>query len=92
MATLKKAPSVSGRERKRSPRAMERAIRSTDEKVRAAIHSALRKAGVNGVTLHAVHYAIDPSAMTMSGCANCDLTTNDCVLSPEGYVCIPRSH
>jgi hypothetical protein len=90
MAALKKAPSVSGRARKTSPRAMEKAIRSTDDKVRAAVHSALRKAGVNGVTLHAVHYAVDPSAMTMSGCANCDLAKNDCVLTPEGWVCIPR--
>jgi hypothetical protein len=90
MTTRKKAPSGSSRARKRSPRAMEKAVRSTDEKVRAAVHSVLRKAGVNGVTLHAVHYAIDPSAMTMSGCANCDLATNDCVLTPQGWVCIPR--
>jgi hypothetical protein len=28
--------------------------------------------------------------MTMGGCANCDLTKNDCVLTPEGWVCVPR--
>jgi hypothetical protein len=65
-------------------------VRSTDEKVRAAVHSVLRKAGLHGVTLHAVHYAVDPSAMTMSGCENCDLATNNCVLTPKGFVCIPR--
>jgi hypothetical protein len=84
MATRKKATSGLAPGRKRSSRAMENAVRSTDEKVRAAVHGVLRKAGLHGVTLHAVHYAIDPSAMTMPGCANCDLAKNDCVLTPEG--------
>ena len=91
MATRKKATSGLVQGRKRSPRAVQMAVRSTDEKVRAAVHGVLRKAGLHGVTLHAVHYAIDPSAMTMEGCANCDLSKNDCVLTPDGWVCVPRA-
>ncbi len=91
MATRKKATAGPAQRRKRSPRAIEKAVRSTDEKVRAAVHGVLRKAGLHGVTLHAVHYAVDSSAMTAGGCADCDLATNDCVLTPNGWVCVPRA-
>lgn len=90
MATRKKAPAKSARPRKRSPRSIEKAIRTTETKVHAAVHAVLRKAGLPGVKVHSIHYAVDPNVMTASGCQNCDLATHTCVQSPNGWVCVPN--
>lgn len=70
---------------------MEKAIRATDAKVRAAVHAVLRKAGLTGVKVHSVNFLIDRDAMTGPGCADCDLATHHCVLTPDGWVCLPGS-
>ncbi len=91
MTTRKKASSAPLGSRKRSPRSMEKAIRDTDAKVHAAVHAVLRKAGLTGVKVHSVNFLIDRDAMTAPGCADCDLATHHCVLTPKGYVCLPGS-
>ena len=91
MVTRKKASSVTLGTRKRSPRSMEKAIRATDAKVHAAVHAVLRKVGLPGVKVHSIHFSVDRDAMTGPGCANCDLVTHHCVLTPNGYVCLPGS-
>lgn len=91
MASRKKVSSISVGTRKRSPRSMEKAIRATDAKVHAAVHAVLRKAGLPGVKVHSVHFLVDRDVMTGPGCVDCDLATHHCVLTPNGYVCLPGS-
>jgi hypothetical protein len=91
MATRNKASSVPSGTRKRSARSMEKAIRATDAKVHAAVHAVLRKEGLTGVKVHSVNFLVDRDAMTAPGCADCDLATHHCVLTPNGFVCLPGS-
>jgi hypothetical protein len=89
--TAKKATPGPVAPRKRSPRAMAKAIKDTETKVHAAVHAVLRKSGLNGVKVHSVNFSVAPSAMTAQGCQDCDLTTHNCVLTPDGWVCLPNS-
>jgi hypothetical protein len=78
--------------RKRSPSAIAKALQNAGPKVHAAVHAALRRAGIDGVKVHAVHYAVQPAAMSAPCCPDCDLSKNDCVWTPdEGYICKPSS-
>jgi hypothetical protein len=91
MADTGKVDSGSGGVAKSSPAAIEKTIRSTEADVHAAVHAVLRKAGLHNVKVHSINFSIDAKTLTQPGCQNCDLSANDCVLTPEGFVCRPRS-
>lgn len=77
--------------RKRTPGSMAKALRNVESKVHAAVHSVLRKEGLHGVKVHAVHYAVEHSALTEPACPDCDPETQTCVMTPDGPVCLPNS-
>ena len=91
MAKARKPDSGSGGVPKRTPAEVQSTIRSLDTEVQAAIEAVLRKSGLHHVQIHSVNYLVDPGGMSSSGCDNCDLTWNDCVLTPQGFICKPKS-
>ena len=73
-----------------SPTEMVNVIRSKEAEIHAAAETILRNAGLDGVTIDAIHFKVAPNAMTMAGCEDCDLSVNNCVLTPGGWLCIPK--
>lgn len=76
---------------KRTPDEMAKAIHSKDAEVKAAVHAVLQNAGLQGVTVHSVHYAVAPEMMTAaSGCyPPCDPATEKCVSTGGSWQCVP---
>ncbi len=69
---------------------MAREIRSKQAEIHEAAHTILRNAGLSGVSVHDVHFNVDPEGLSDPGCDDCDLTENTCVLTRSGWVCKPN--
>jgi hypothetical protein len=76
---------------KHSPASLQKSVRAINPKLHAAVNDVLGQAGLTGVKVHSINFSVDRDAITAPGCEDCDLTTHDCVLTPNGYVCLPTS-
>lgn len=90
MMTPKKKTTQAGAPAKRTPNAMAKAIHSKDAEIRKAVHAVLRKAGLHGVTVHSIHFAVAPEMMSAPACpGGCDPTTSQCLSVGGTMKCVP---